>query len=194
MSPALLIGICYAAVALFAGVVALRGAATVGRWSGPPAWLMVAVLWPFLLPGLVATPAAVSSVGRGPYSERLAALSRALAAALDDRAAAGLLGRPRADVEDGVRRLEVEVRRLEELDAAIAAALPAAQPRLVALRARAEAQVVERVRLLEEVAAQLTVLRFVDLSAPDGAREEQQRVEALLVQLDALVSLGAAPL
>ncbi len=190
MSPAALVGAAYALVAVIAAGIAMRRRASVGAWSDARAWALVGVLWPFLLPGLVAAPPAVSRPAQGPHAGRLAALSSALGVALDDPATAALLARPRAEIEDALQRLEQEARRLEALDRAIDGALPTARPRLEALRAKAEGQLAERLQLLEEVAAQLTVLRFVDLSAPEGARDEKLRVETLLAQLDALVELG----
>lgn len=194
MSPLALVGGAYALMAGVSLVIAARRGAAVGSLRGAQAALLIAVLWPLLLPGLVAEPAPIvreATRPRGPHAERLVALERALTTALDDAPSAVLLARPRSEIEAGVRRLEVDARRLEALDAAIAGALPAARPRLEALRARAEAQLGERLQLLEAVAAQLTVLRFVDLSAPEGAREEEQRVESLLAQLDALVAMSA---
>lgn len=186
MSAPVVVGAAYALVcaATLWASQARRGAVGAG------VWLLEAALWPFFLPARLgqATPA-VRAV-EGPYAQRLEALSRALTEALDDPAATGLLARPRAELEDGLQRLVHEAARLAALERAIEGALEAARPRLVALRTRAEAQLGERLRLMEEVVAQLTVLRFVDLSAPDGAREERQRVESLLVQLDALVAMG----
>jgi hypothetical protein len=180
------VGVAYVLVA----AATLLGSGARRRTAGVASWLVEAALWPFFLPARMAPPSPSVRATRGPYAERLGALSHALAEALDDPSAAGLLARPRAELEEGVRRLVHEAERLEALERAIEGALEAARPRLVALRTRGEAQLGERLRLMEEVVAQLTVLRFVDLSAPDGAREERLRVESLLVQLDALVAMG----
>lgn len=181
-----MVGVAYVLVA----AAALLSSGARRRAGGVVSWLIEAALWPFFLPTRLAPAPASTPAPRGPYAERLAALAHALAEALDDPSAAGLLARPRAELEEGVRRLVREAERLEALERAIEGALEAARPRLLALRTRGEAQLGERLRLMEEVVAQLTVLRFVDLSAPDGAREERVRVESLLVQLDALVAMG----
>lgn len=186
MSAPWVVGAAYVLV----GAATLLSSGARRRGAGLGTWLLEAALWPFFLPVRMATPPPVARAARGPYAARLAALASALAEALDDPSAAGLLARPRAELEEGVRRLVREAERLEALERAIEGALEAARPRLVALRTRGEAQLGERLRLMEEVVAQLTVLRFVDLSAPDGAREERVRVESLLVQLDALVAMG----
>jgi len=175
----------YASIALVAVAVARARQAALGSVSGPPAWALIGALWPFLLPGATAAPTRA-----GRYATRLIALHRAMREALDDPTSARLLARPRTELEAALARLDEASARLADLDVAIAHALPVARPRLETLRDRADAALAERAALLEEVIAQLTVLRFADLSAEltanDALSRERERVEALLAQLDCL--------
>ncbi len=185
--PMLLLGIYLVsgfAVAIFVFVRKVRVA---GRERLASSLLMV-VLWPFLVPTLLsAEPVHVPRVtpdGAGPMAERIEALARH-----SREAAAGRAERPILEAFlERLRRLE---RSLRDMDQAIRAAPQSVRPKLEALRARSCDKLTQDAELLEELIAQLTVLRFAEMSEFEAGEMDESRILGLLSQIKALVELNA---
>jgi len=179
---------------LLGGYVAIGVAAAIhARIRGAPALQTASMiaLWPFLLPALNGprtTPAQTSTDGA-----RLAALEKSLEAAWAEVAA---LGAGRATERERMGRfvshLRTQVARLEEMDRALTNAADRLRGPLAQLRARTAAEVGEGLVLLEELVAQLTLLRFTGGPGGEAARHEKDHVEALLARIGALAEVSAA--
>jgi hypothetical protein len=170
----------YLCVGLAAAVVVMNRplAWGLGRAAGAGVAL---VFWPFVLP-LAFQSAGLLSGGRGAGLE---ALGARVVAALRD------LGPSQAEavrVDALLRRLREADQRVAELDEALRSCPPLARPRLTQLRTQ-QAQEVERgTALLEDLAAQLLVLRFAPAGAREAAHAERLRVEELLASVEALTA------
>ena len=145
--------------------------------------LLMLLLWPFLLPAaLFAEPLPL----RGGH--RLAALGEELRIAL--ARSCGARERELEIVESFIERTIAEERTLSELDEAIASSPQSVRGRLQELRDRTHHRIEAGVAMLEEMLAQLTLLRFSELSLKDG-EEERRRIEDLLARIEALANLAS---
>ena len=69
-----------------------------------------------------------------------------------------------------IARLRAQQRRLEEMEAALAAAPASVKERLARLHEHAVAELEHSIGLVEDLAAQLTLLRFSIWATPSAAR------------------------
>lgn len=183
----------YGAAGLVAALLAMARQEKQGLTERAWHALLTLVLWPFLLPVML-------SPGEVPAGARVPARSER-ARRLDD-----VTGRleecwRRAVVEspwlaeqarehrllDGfVARLRAQERRLVEVEAALASAPASVKDRLAQLREHSAAELEHSIGLVEELAAQLTLLRFADLGNPSAVRVERGHIEELLLRIGAL--------
>lgn len=174
-------------------VLILYGAVGVGAgtraWirEGAGAGLLMVIFWPFLLPLSIAGEPPLLLARRTVRSERLAQARSALQALRSTELSLRLPGLDHGALVAGFleRLLEAEA-RLAEIDRAIETAVPAARSKLEGLRESTQRDLEDRLRLVEELIGQMTVLRFADLSLPEAARTERDRLEALVLQLESL--------
>lgn len=150
---------------------------------GPLSWVLLVVLWPFLMPAMVLTPAGAAAPS--PRTMRLDALGSALSLAWT--ATGSTASRERAATERFVAELRRRHAALEGLAAAVATAPPRVRTRLERMREAAEEQLEQGCALLEEMLAQLTILRFSGAAALEADRAH---VEVLVARLDALGALS----
>lgn len=200
MTPYLLLG-GYAGLGVAGGaflVVTGRASFLFGRWAG---FLFAVALWPFVLPVVLAPGVAVvpRRTGRGALLDEG---ERRLRAALTEVDVSALLGPDhRGGLRSFVDRLRADDARLAELEQALADAPAAAAGSLEAVRARLSHRVEQGLLLIDELVAQLTVLRFVDLDVEDhgagecdaGAGDGRHQVEELLARMRELVQLERSP-
>lgn len=162
------------------GAGAAVGVAVSGRGGGRS--LLVLVLWPFLLPAMFLRES--PSVPRGDRERdgRLGAVSRSLREAFEH--AGGGADRERRVVEAFLARLWAQERDLANLEAALSGAPETVRPRLEDLRDRSRQRIDEGIIMLDEMVAQLTLLRFSGL-ARGGGEEERRRMEDLMARVEA---------
>lgn len=190
---ALIILAVYAALGLMAAAFALTR-----RQGGPlPSRLGQAlsclVLWPFLLPVLLSPGDAPPRPEGGTGSERarrLDEVTRRLEecwrqAAVESTWAAKQAREHRL-LDGFVSRLRAQERRLLEMEAALASAPASVKERLTRLYEHAASELEHSIGLVEELAAQLTLLRFSDLGNPSAVRVERGHIEELLLRIEAL--------
>lgn len=151
-----------------------------GPLAGIVGIVLMLVFWPFLFP--VAFLADTKNAhGDSSRSVRLRGLASALHDAWNDD------DRARDVVERYIEGLSTSERRLRDLQAAIDEAPDRIKARLEKLRDRLRDQVDGGLDLLEELTAQLTLLRFAQSS--DDAEEDRSGVEDLLERMAALAQL-----
>jgi len=176
--------IVYLVVGCGAAIAVIVQRRSLGALPIPAAAGLVLVLWPFLLPAAVA--ASPETPRRGQRARRIASLANALRGIGRDF----LRERERELLEHFVERLHASDARLADLDAAIATAPEAVRERLRLLRESSAREHERGLVLLEELAGQLTLLRFAD----EDSGGEREHVEALLARIDALNTLSQAEL
>jgi len=181
---AFVIIVCYFVIGAGAAVAVVVQGKRFAGLRGPAAGAVVLVLWPFVLPALGGEPVRV--LGSTPRQRRIEALAASFGGAA--RSAGVDLGTAQA-IERFVLRLRSGDQRVVELDRALRDAPGSARDKLSQLRAHADHEVEQGCALLEEVVAQLTVLRFTE--ARTSAGREREGVEALLAQIEALAELSA---
>lgn len=155
--------------------------------------VLAIVLWPFVLP-LMLTPGGASGgelkEGRSERARRLdevaGRLEECWRQAVVDRAWATEQGREHQLLDRFIARLRAQQRRLEEMEAALAAAPVSVKERLARLHEHATAEMEHSIGLVEDLAAQLTLLRFSDLGNPSATRVERGHIEELLSRIEAL--------
>lgn len=141
------------------------------------------VLWPFVLP-LAFQSAALPGGGRGAALDVLGQKVLSAIRALETGAGYGEASR----VDALVQRLKEADRRVAELDEALRACPPLARERLTQLRTESSLEVDRGTALLEDLAAQLLVLRFAPAGSREAAQAERLRVEELLASVEALTA------
>jgi len=187
---ALVVIVAYLVVGCFAAIVVVVRQAPSGLGRAPTVLLSL-VLWPFVLP-LSFTPEAAVPVGgpahRSARAARLDEVARRLEQgwARAGHAAQATGGRERVGLEGFLSRLRASDRRLGELEEEIAQSPPSVRERLVRLRETTGVEIDQGISLLEELAAQLTLLRFADLGEPTAAKVERDHIEDLLARIEAL--------
>lgn len=185
---ALWIAVVYGVAGVVAVLIIARRQGSIRWGEGVIAW----VLWPFALPTALGTERdpSLASHRASPRGQDIARLRRSLSETLAALPEGPLFFAARVEargVLDGFgARLEEEDARLVAIEQALGEAPAAAREKLEALRAVTAREIEERKRLLEDLVGQMTVLRFVDLSRPDLATSERERLSALLAQVEAL--------
>ncbi|HYO57952.1 hypothetical protein [Archangium sp.] len=190
---ALVILTAYAVLGLVAAVFALvqkRGGSLASRLGQA---LLALALWPFLLPVLLTPGDASLRPERGNRSERARRLDEVTSrleecwrqAAVESSWAAEQAREHRL-LDGFVARLRAQERRLLEMEAALATAPASVKERLTRLYEHSAAELEHSIGLVEELAAQLTLLRFSDLGNPSAARAERGHIEELLLRIEAL--------
>jgi hypothetical protein len=190
---ALIILAAYGALGLLAAVFSLTR-----RQGGPlPSRLGQAlaclVLWPFLLPVLLSPGDAPPRPEGGTGSERARRLDEVTQrleecwrqAAVESTWAAEQAREHRL-LDGFVSRLRAQERRILEMEAALANAPASVKERLTRLYEHAASELEHSIGLVEELAAQLTLLRFSDLGNPSAVRVERGHIEELLLRIEAL--------
>jgi hypothetical protein len=79
------------------------------------------------------------------------------------------------------------------MEAALAGAPASVRERLTRLYEHSVAELELSLGLVEELAAQLTLLRFADLGNPAAVRVERGHVEELLLRIEALAEASQPP-
>jgi hypothetical protein len=172
-------------------VLARRGG---GAWQARVGQAVVAlVLWPFVLPVVLAPgqqEASRVTEGRSERARRLdevaCRLEECWRQATVESAWAAEQGREHQILDRFIMRLRAQQRRIEEMEAALAAAPASVKERLARLHEHAVAELEHSISLVEDLAAQLTLLRFADLGNPSAARVERGHIEELLLRIEAL--------
>lgn len=183
----------YALLGLAAAVLAfVRGSAS--SLPGKLGHALLALgLWPFLLPVVLApgkAPAPADGGARSARFQRLDEIEGRLEACWKQAAAestwAAQQARERRLLDGFLARIRVQERRLVELERALATAPASVRERLGRIHEHSVAELEHSVGLVEELAAQLTLLRFADLAAPTAQGVEREHVEELLLRIEAL--------
>jgi hypothetical protein len=142
-------------------------------------------LWPFLLPALLGDGERRPTAAEA----RLDDLARRVSESWARGPAASVEGRrERQILEDFVTRLRQTGLRIAEIEAAIAQAPERAQGPLRTMATAAAAELAAGTELLEELLAQLVLLRFAASPTAAGLRD-QARVEELLTRIESVVSV-----
>lgn len=181
--------IAYVVVGCGAAIAIVVQRRAVGQLSGMPAAAAVLFLWPFLLPAtfLAEPPLTGSLAPDTERARRIDALSKGVHGAWDDSACEG---REQRVLDRYVGRLRITETRLREIDAAIREAPCSVQDKLRHLRETTKVDLDQGIDLLEEMLAQLTLLRFAN---GDGVgQDERDHVEGLLARIEALTDLAGA--
>jgi hypothetical protein len=190
---ALLILKAYAVLGVVSAVLVL-----VRRGGGPlharvAQALSTLVLWPFMLPVLLSPGGNDECVVREDRSERarrLEEVTRRLEECWRQAAAestwAAEQAREHQILDRFITRLRAQERRLKEMEVALAAAPVSVKERLARLYEHAVGELDHSIGLVEDLAAQLTLLRFSDLGNPSAARVERGHIEELLLRIEAL--------
>lgn len=155
--------------------------------------LLALVLWPFLLPVLLSPGDAARSPETGHRSERARRLEDVTGrleecwrqAAVESSWAAEQAREHRL-LDGFVARLRAQEKRLLEMEAALASAPASVKERLTRLYEHSAAELEHSIGLVEELTAQLTLLRFSSLGNPSAARVERGHIEELLLRIEAL--------
>jgi exonuclease VII large subunit len=155
--------------------------------------LLALVLWPFVLPVALAPGQAAGCTVTKVRSERARRLDE-VAGRLEEcwrhasaeSAWAADQGREHQVLDRFILRLRSQQRRIEEMEVALAAAPESVKERLSRLHEHAVAELEHSISLVEDLAAQLTLLRFSDLGNPSAARVERSHIEELLLRIEAL--------
>ena len=155
--------------------------------------LLAVVLWPFVLTLVLAPEPAThgkAKEGRSARAQRLEEVVGRLEAcwrqAAVERAWGTGQGREHELMDRFIGRLRTQQRRLEEMEAALAAAPASVKERLARLYEHAASEHEHSIGLMEDLSAQLTLLRFSDLGNPAAARVERGHIEELLLRIEAL--------
>jgi hypothetical protein len=201
---ALVILAFYGAVGAVAavGVLARRRGESVPSRLGQA--LLALGLWPFLLPVLLAPGEAPVRAGDTAESERTRRLEEAVGrleaswrqVAVESTWAAEPAREHRL-LEGFTARLRAQERRLREMEEALATAPASVKERLTRLYEHAGRELEHGIGLVEELSAQLTLLRFADLGNPSAGRVERRHIEELLLRIESLAEasqpLGGEP-
>lgn len=155
--------------------------------------LLALALWPFLLPVLLSPGDATRSPEPGHRSERARRLEEVTGRleecwrqAAVESAWAAEQAREHRLLDGFVGRLRAQEKRLLEMEAALASAPASVKERLTRLYEHSTAEMEHSIGLVEELTAQLTLLRFSGLGNPSAARVERGHIEELLLRIEAL--------
>jgi hypothetical protein len=162
--------------------------------------LLALGLWPFLLPVLLAPGEAPARAGQPVESERTRRLEEAVGrleaswrqAAVESTWATEPAREHRL-LDGFIARLRAQERRLREMEEALAAAPASVKERLTRLYEHAGRELEHGIGLVEELSAQLTLLRFADLGNPSAGRVERHHIEELLLRIESLAEASQPP-
>jgi hypothetical protein len=144
-------------------------------------------LWPFLLPALMG--AGDGERRATPAEGRLDELARRVAECWARGPAPSVEGRRERQILEGfVARLRQTGQRIAEIEGALAQAPERAQAPLRAMATAATAELETGTELLEELLAQLVLLRFAASPTAAGL-SDRARVEGLLARIESVVSV-----
>lgn len=190
---ALIVLAAYVALGLATAVFTLtrkRGESLPGRLGEA---LLALVLWPFLLPVLLAPGEAPPHPVGGVRSERARRLDEVThrleecwKQAVVESVWAAEQAREHRLLDGFVARLRAQERRLTDMEEALANAPASVKERLTRLYEHALSELEHSIGLVEELAAQLTLLRFSGLGNPSTVRVERSHIEDLLLRIEAL--------
>jgi hypothetical protein len=177
-------------IEVYAGVGVLTAVWVALRQDGWAMRLAAVPLWPFLLPALLG---ARDDSHPQPAVENAALneLARRVAESWAQGPAPSVEGARERQVIDGfIARLRGVTQRIAEIEAAREHAPARAQEPLRKMAESSRADLAAGVTLLEELLAQLVLLRFAELPAA-GARTDRARIEELLARIEEVVNLQA---
>lgn len=151
------------------------------------------VLWPFMLPVLLSPGQAVTGPSTEVRSERARRLEE-VAFRLEEgwrqlsteSKWATEPGREHQLLDRFILRLRSQQRRIEEMEATLTTAPASVKERLSRLHEHAVAELEHSMGLVEDLTAQLTLLRFSDLGNPSASRVERSHIEELLLRIESL--------
>jgi hypothetical protein len=192
------------AVYVFIGLVAV-GLSLSRRTGG--VWLerlgqalATLVLWPFLLPVLLVPGAAPARPGEPLRSERARRLEEVAGRleecwrhAAAENTWAAEQAREHRLLDGFISRLRAQERRLLEMEAVLASAPASVKERLTRLYEHSVTELEHSIGLVEELTAQLTLLRFADLGNPSAVRVERGHIQELLLRIEALAEATQPP-
>jgi hypothetical protein len=177
----------YGAIGVIAAISVVARGARVASVKGAPSFVLMLIFWPFFLPTSLLADADVprAAIAISGPKKRIAEVG---ANVRDAWTKSGPVDqRERMVVESFLARLDERATRAEELRATLAIAAPSIRTRLEQLRADADREIEEGLLLLEEMAAQLTLLRFTGRSDLPSADRDQ--VEGLLGRIEAMANV-----
>jgi hypothetical protein len=155
--------------------------------------LLTLVLWPFLLPVSLSPGAPVGprpEAARSERGQRLDDVVERLEACWRQAAVecswAAEQAREHRLLDAFVLRLRAQERRLGEMEVALASAPASVKERLTRMYEHAVGELEHSIGLVEELVAQLTLLRFAGLGSPAASRVERGHIEELLLRIEAL--------
>ena len=189
---ALVILAFYVAVGAVAAVAVLvrRGGSFLSRLGQA---LLALGLWPFLLPVLLApgeapvrAEGAVESARTRRLEEAVGRLEASWRQVAVESTWAAEPAREHRLLDGFVARLRAQERRLREMEEALATAPASVKERLTRLYEHAGRELEHGIGLVEELSAQLTLLRFADLGNPSAGRVERRHIEELLLRIESL--------
>lgn len=155
--------------------------------------VLALVLWPFLLPVLLAQAGPSLQPVKAAQSDRarrLEEVTRRLEECWRHASAentwAAEQAREHRLLDGFVSRLRAQERRLLEMEEALTQAPESVKERLTRLYEHSASELAHSIGLVEELAAQLTLLRFSGLGNPSAVRVERGHIEELLLRIEAL--------
>lgn len=151
------------------------------------------VLWPFMLPVLLSPGQPLAGALPERRSERARRLDE-VAVRLEEgwrqvsteSKWATEPGREHQLLDRFILRLRSQQRRIEEMEATLATAPASVKERLSRLHEHAVAELEHSMGLVEDLTAQLTLLRFSDLGNPSASRVDRSHIEELLLRIESL--------
>jgi hypothetical protein len=190
----------YVALGLASAVLVLvrRGAGSLPVRAGQAMGALL--LWPFMLPVLLVpgqAPGCAVTETRSERARRLDEVAGRLEecwrqASVESKWAIEQ-GREHQLLDRFILRLRSQQRRIEEMEAALVSAPASVKERLSRLHEHAVSELEHSIGLVEDLAAQLTLLRFSDLGNPSAARVERSHIEELLLRIDSLAEVSQPP-
>jgi hypothetical protein len=177
---------------LYVVVGLLTAAWVAGRKESWGLRLAAVPLWPFLLPAVLGShdgPPRASSQAEAQLDE----LAQRVAESWVRGPAASVEGaRERQVIEGFIVRLRGVTRRIAEIEAAFDQAPTRAKAPLRKMAESASAEVAAGTELLEELLAQLVLLRFA-ATPTAGVYTDRARIEDLLARIEEVVTLQTGP-
>jgi hypothetical protein len=174
-----------------AGVWVIAERRAVGGLRGPSAALLMVVFWPFFLPMSLLAETELARV-LGPQASDRARRIEGVAAMLAEAWSKTDAGqsRERAVTEGFVDKLRRQEARRVELESTASTASVSIRPQLEKLIALAALEIDQGLELLEEMTAQLTLLRFAGIASGDESSGDKDRVLGLLARIEALANMS----